>query len=146
YSDNDIINRNPSTSVIKDVYERCNNIMMVIHGSGLDARGVVLPKPSYHSSVSTALRGAVGKTEAGTIPILEEVLKHPRGDGAIPFPFLSQAERCLKATLKLLMYSRSVNETMSRSAVGNFVDVKSSKLNRLQQASTTRPYLLEYKS
>ena len=48
--------------------------------------------------------------------------------------------------MKLLMYSRSVNETMSRSAVGNFVDVKSSKLNRLQQASTTRPYLPEYKS
>src|SRR5262245_45525071 len=44
------------------------------------------------------------------------------------------------------MYSRSVNETMSRSAVDNFVDVKSSKLNRLQQASTTRPYLPEYKS
>jgi len=48
--------------------------MIVIHGSGLDAPGAVLPKASYHSSVSTALRGAVGKTvqEAGTIPIFED--------------------------------------------------------------------------
>jgi len=74
--------------------------MMVIHGSGLDARGVVLPKPSYHSSVSTALRGAVGKTEAGTIPILEEVLKHPRGGRGNPVPFPLPSRAMLKGDIE----------------------------------------------
>ena len=66
-------------------------------------------------------------------------------DGS-PRPFLLQAERCLKAILKTANVFTSVSETMNRSAVDNFVDVNSSKLNRLQQASITRPYLLEYKS
>jgi len=48
--------------------------------------------------------------------------------------------------LKTANVFTSVSETMNRSAVDNFVDVNSSKLNRLQQASITRPYLLEYKS
>jgi hypothetical protein len=72
YRDNDIIDQNPSTSVIEEVYKKDNDVVIKIKAFNLSRTAVVvLKKPFTAEPVIDVLRGAVGKTllEAGSMTL-----------------------------------------------------------------------------